>query len=93
MCAMSVFTESELDYLRGERRLGRVATIGADGTPHVVPVGWSLDAGLAAVEICGRAEAVEAPRAMIRIHPERSVSWGLGDDPRRRSRRVDWRGS
>lgn len=39
---MSVFTEAELAYLQGERRLGRVATVGADGTPHVTPVGWSL---------------------------------------------------
>ena len=36
---MSVFTYVELDYLTGERRLARVATIGAGGTPHVVPVG------------------------------------------------------
>ena len=37
----SVFTEAELAYLHGERRLGRVATVGKDGTPHVVPVGCS----------------------------------------------------
>ena len=29
----SVFSEAELAYLHGQRRLGRVATIGADGTP------------------------------------------------------------
>lgn len=39
---MSVFTEAELAYLGGERRLGRLATVGPDGTPHVTPVGWSL---------------------------------------------------
>ena len=37
---MSVFTEAELQYLTGGRQLGRIATVGADGTPHVVPVGW-----------------------------------------------------
>ena len=38
---MSAFTQYELAYLR-ERRLGRIATIGKDGTPHVVPVGmWT----------------------------------------------------
>jgi hypothetical protein len=37
---MSVFTEAELRYLTGGRQLGRIATVGADGTPHVVPVGW-----------------------------------------------------
>ena len=51
---MSAFTDEELAYLRGERRLARLATVGADGTPHVVPVGWSLDAELDAIEIGGR---------------------------------------
>jgi pyridoxamine 5'-phosphate oxidase family protein len=38
-----VFTQAELAYLRGERRLAHLATVGADGTPHVTPVGmWSL---------------------------------------------------
>jgi hypothetical protein len=41
---MSVFTEVELEYLTGGRRLGRLATVGADGTPHVVPVGWIYNA-------------------------------------------------
>jgi pyridoxamine 5'-phosphate oxidase family protein len=35
----SVFNEAELAYLQGERRLARIATVGRDGTPHVVPVG------------------------------------------------------
>jgi pyridoxamine 5'-phosphate oxidase family protein len=39
---MSVFTKSELHYLGGggARRLARIATVGEDGTPHVVPVGF-----------------------------------------------------
>jgi hypothetical protein len=62
---MSVFTTSELEYLRGggTRRLARLATVGSDNTPHV--------------EIRGRAEVVSSPRPLIRIHPERIVSWGL----------------
>lgn len=42
---MSIYTDAELDYLDpapGERRLGRIATVGPDGTPHVAPVGWSI---------------------------------------------------
>jgi pyridoxamine 5'-phosphate oxidase family protein len=114
---MSAFSESELAYLTGERRLGRVATVGKDGTPHVVPVGWSYNAehdsidvggrdfalskkfrdvarsGRAAividdlastdpwrpraVEVRGRAQAVDGPRPLIRIRPDRVVSWGL----------------
>jgi pyridoxamine 5'-phosphate oxidase family protein len=112
---MSVFTDGELGYLVGERRLARVATVGQDGTPHIAPVGWAynpeLDSidigghnlertkkyrdvqrtGRAAlviddvlppwqprgVEVRGRAEALGKPRPLIRIHPERIVSWGI----------------
>jgi pyridoxamine 5'-phosphate oxidase family protein len=114
---MSVFTDKEIAYLQGERRLARVATVGDDGTPHVVPVGWSFNAhedaieiggfeldrtkkyrdvahtGRAAVviddiasvdpwrvrgiEIRGRAEAIGTPQPLIRIYPERIVSWGI----------------
>ena len=52
--AMSPFTEKEIEYLRGQR-LGRLATVGSDGSPHVVPVGFRLDAGAAAIEVGGHA--------------------------------------
>jgi pyridoxamine 5'-phosphate oxidase family protein len=123
---MSVFTDPELAYLTGERHLARIATVGKDGTPHVVPVGWTyngeqdtIDVGgrqleqskkfrdvarsgraavviddLAstdpwrprAVEVRGRAEAVDEPEAIIRIYPERIASWGL--DSERSARTV-----
>jgi len=126
---MSMFTDRELDYLHGERRLGRIATVGKDGTPHVVPVGWShnterdtIDVGgrefektkkfrdaarsgraaividdLAstdpwrprAIEVRGRAEAITEPQPLIRIHPERIVSWGI--EPQRLARTVERR--
>ena len=113
---MGKFTEEERKYL-SERRLGRIATVGKDGTPHVVPVGWrynpereSIDVGgrdfartkkfrdarrsgraaividdLAStdpwrprgIEVRGRAETLDGDRPMIRIHPERIVSWGI----------------
>jgi len=116
---MSAFTQSELDYLNGGgmQRLARLATVGRDGTPHVVPVGFSYDpqrdaidirghelertkkfrdverTGRAAivvddlesidpwrprgVEVRGRAEAIRWPKPIIRLHPERVVSWGI----------------
>jgi pyridoxamine 5'-phosphate oxidase family protein len=118
----SVFNETELAYLQSERRLARIATVGRDGTPHVVPVGmWNYnpehdaidvtgrdfartkkfrDVGrkgraaividdLAsihpwrprAVEVRGRAEAIHDPQPLIRIHPERIVSWGIQSEP------------
>ena len=100
--------------------LARIGTVGADGTPHVVPVGWSynpdqdtIEVGgfdltetkkfrdverhgrapividdLASrspwrprgIEVRGRAEAVGGPEAVIRIHAEGIVSWGLETD-------------
>src|SRR5881275_2457984 len=114
---MRVFSDVELQYLTGGRQLGRLATVGTDGTPHVVPVGWIHNAvtdtidiggyelerskkfrdiarsGRAAIviddlestdpwrprgiEIRGRGEAIALPTPLIRIHPERIVSWGL----------------
>lgn len=125
---MSVFSDLELDYLLGEQRLARLATVGADGTPHVAPVGWAYNpdrdtidiggrrlertkkyrdvarSGRAAlviddvlppwqprgVEVRGRAEVLGEPEPVIRVHPERIVSWGLHSDAigERRSRTV-----
>jgi pyridoxamine 5'-phosphate oxidase family protein len=115
---MSVFTDAERGYLAGGRQLGRIATVGADGTPHVVPVGFiynaardTIDVGgrelqrskkfrdvarngrvaividdlesidpwqPRGVEVRGRGEAIALPTPLIRIHPERIVTWGLG---------------
>lgn len=51
---MSSFSETELDYLLDGRRLARLATVGPDGTPHVTPVGWSLDVDGDVIEVRGR---------------------------------------
>jgi pyridoxamine 5'-phosphate oxidase family protein len=123
---MSIFREAELRYMTGGRQLARIATVGADGTPHVVPVAWIYNAvretidvgghelegskkfrdvarnGRAAIviddlastdpwhprgiEVRGRGEAIALPTPLIRIHPERIVSWGL--EAGRRARTV-----
>jgi pyridoxamine 5'-phosphate oxidase family protein len=49
---MAGFTEKEIAYLR-QQRLGRLATVGSDGSPHVVPVGFRLDADGQAIEVGG----------------------------------------
>jgi pyridoxamine 5'-phosphate oxidase family protein len=49
---MSVFTEKELDYLAGQR-LGRIATVGPDGQPHVVPTSFRYNAGHDAIDVGG----------------------------------------
>ena len=116
-CTMTAFSQAELSYLTEDRRLGRIATVGKDGTPHVAPVGFAYNreadtvdiqgyrlsaskkfkdvhrTGRAAivvddlasvdpwrprgVEVRGRAEAITEPAEVIRIHPDRIVSWGL----------------
>src|SRR5438067_702430 len=38
----------------GPSPLGRVATVGKDGTPHVAPVGWSYNAEEDTIDIGGR---------------------------------------
>jgi pyridoxamine 5'-phosphate oxidase family protein len=50
---MSVFSERELDYL-ADQRLGRLATIAADGLPHVVPLGWNYNPALDTIDVGGR---------------------------------------
>lgn len=49
---MSVFTDSELDYLGGQR-LGRIATVGPDGQPHVVPTSFRHNADLDTIDVGG----------------------------------------
>jgi pyridoxamine 5'-phosphate oxidase family protein len=50
---VSAFSDAELAYL-SERRLGRLATVGADGVPHVVPLGWTYNARLDTIDVGGR---------------------------------------
>jgi pyridoxamine 5'-phosphate oxidase family protein len=49
---MSVFTDKELDYL-SQQRLGRIATVGADGQPHVVPTSFHYNPDHDAIEVGG----------------------------------------
>jgi PPOX class F420-dependent enzyme/OxyR family protein len=49
---METFSEKELEYLKGQR-LARLATSGADGSPHVVPVGFRVSDDGDAIEVGG----------------------------------------
>jgi pyridoxamine 5'-phosphate oxidase family protein len=79
---MSAFSGAELAYLRRERRLGRLATVGADGTPHVVPVGWTYNAERDTIDIGGHElerskkyrDVARARRAAIVIDDLESVT-------------------
>ena len=122
---MGSFNDEELDYLLGERRLGRLATVDVAGQPHVVPVGkWRYNSEIDTIDVSGHdfaatrkfrnvqgnpkvafivddlasvqpwrpravmvqgyAEALGPPTgdddsgaAMIRIKPDKVISWGL----------------
>jgi pyridoxamine 5'-phosphate oxidase family protein len=49
---MSVFSDAELDYL-GSQRLGRLATVGRDGMPHVVPVAFRYNPDADSIDVGG----------------------------------------
>jgi pyridoxamine 5'-phosphate oxidase family protein len=121
---VSAFTEDEIQYLQSGL-LGRLATVGRDGTPHTTPVGFSYNAELdtidiggqdlantkkfrdvarsrraalvvddvqppwqpRGIELRGRAEAVDGPQPLIRIQPERIVTWGIDSNGFRRNSR------
>lgn len=123
---MSVFTDAERAYLADVHPMARLATVGGDGTPHVMPIGmYRLDDATEAIdtmgrdltttkkwrdvqgtpraalviddvlppfrprgiEIRGRAETIDGPEPVIRIHPERIVAWGLDETETMRNAR------
>ncbi len=49
---MSNFSDVEVAYLRSQR-LGRIATVGPDNQPHVVPVGFHYNADLDTIDVGG----------------------------------------
>jgi pyridoxamine 5'-phosphate oxidase family protein len=132
LVTMSAFSEQEIEYLASQR-LGRIATVGLDGQPHVVPTTFfynpehdAIDVGglhmsqtkkfrdvqrtgrasividdvlppwkPRMIEIRGRADTQPTggkafsgrlEDAIVRIYPERIISWGLeGTDRNARS--------
>lgn len=50
---MSVFEETEIEYL-ATQRLGRLATVGRDGRPHVVPVSFRHNLDTDTIDVGGR---------------------------------------
>lgn len=49
---MSDFTPAEINYLKNQR-LGRLATVGPEGQPHVVPVAFHYNPDLDTIDIGG----------------------------------------
>lgn len=69
---MSVFSGQELDYL-ADKRLGRLATIGADGLPHVVPLGWAYNPALDTIDIGGRDLAKTRKFRNVQANPKAAL--------------------
>ena len=49
---MSVFTPEEINYMQSQR-LARIATVGTNGQPHVVPVGFRYNPDTDTIDIGG----------------------------------------
>jgi len=67
---MASFSAAELEYLLGERRLGRLATIDETGWPHVVPVGWRYNPDLGTIDVSGRNFAATKKFRNVRANPK-----------------------
>jgi len=65
---LSVFTQAEIDYLVSQR-LGRLATVGVDGHPHVVPVGFRYNDELDTIDIGGHEFAKRKKFRDVRRNP------------------------
>ncbi len=65
---MSAFNEAEIAYLKSQR-LGRLATVGRDSQPHVMPVGYRYNAENDTIDIGGpRRPCQSARRVRDRRH-------------------------
>ncbi|SHN51025.1 pyridoxamine 5'-phosphate oxidase family protein [Geodermatophilus obscurus] len=70
---MATLTALESAYLNGEPRLARLATVDADGQPHVVPVGWRYDEATGTFTISGRDLAATRKFRNVLVHPRAAL--------------------
>jgi pyridoxamine 5'-phosphate oxidase family protein len=74
----SVFTPAEIAYLQSQR-LGRLATAGPDGQPHVVPVAFRYNPDLDTIDIGGHNFARRKKYRDVRGNPR--VAFVVDDVP------------
>lgn len=75
---MSVFTSPEIAYLQSQR-LGRLATVGPDGQPHVVPVSFRYNPDLDTIDIGGHGFATRKKFRDVQRNPR--VAFVVDDVP------------
>jgi pyridoxamine 5'-phosphate oxidase family protein len=73
---VAAFTEKEMAYL-GSQRLGRLATVGRDGGPHNVPVGFHYNSALDTIDIGGH--GLGKSRKFHQVQREPRVSFVVDD--------------
>lgn len=86
---MSVFTAAEIAYLRSQS-LGRLATAGRNGQPHVVPVTFRYNESLDAIEIGGLRFGQTKKFRDAQSNPR--VAFVVDDAGPRRGRGIEIRG-
>ena len=73
---MSAFTPKEIEYLNSQR-LGRLATAGPHGLPHVVPVGFRYNPDHDTIDIGGHGFAKR--KKWRDVHSNRKVAFVVDD--------------
>jgi len=69
---VSVFTPAEIEYLRSQL-LARLATVGLDGQPHVVPVSYRYNAEHDSIDIGGHDFAKRWKFRQVQQNPKVAV--------------------
>src|ERR1700750_2398769 len=88
---MSVFTPGEVDYLR-HQVLARMANVGPDGQPHVIPVTFAFNEDEDAVDIGGIDFAAGKKWRDARRNPKVTIL--IDDSPGpRQARAIEIRGT
>ena len=89
---MSRFTRNEIEYLQ-DTLLGRLATVGRDGTPHIAPVGFRYNDDLDTIDIGGwNVESSKKYRDVTRTGRAAFVADDLASSDPWRPRGVEIRG-
>lgn len=68
MTDMTELTRAQIEYLAGQR-LGRLATAGADGKPHVVPTSFRYNHQLGTIDVGGLHVATTKKYRDVRANP------------------------
>src|SRR5690349_4480049 len=69
---MTELTSAQIEYLAGQR-LGRIATTGADGKPHVVPTSFRYNEALGTIDVGGLHVATTKKFRDVQANPRAAI--------------------